>query len=135
MGHAYAKTCSGLFALLVGLGVPLMTAHGQIPGSLSFVEVHKDGAGAADGLDGARSVTVSPDGAQVYAAGTNDDAVAVFARDAATGKLTFVEVQKDGVGGVDGLAGAVSVTVSPDGAQVYAAGSGDDAIAVFGIVP
>ena len=47
---------------------------------------------------GASGVTVSPDGKYVYAIGASDDAVAVFSRDSATGKLTFVEVQKDGVG-------------------------------------
>ena len=52
-------------------------------------------------------------------------------RDVATGRLTFVQVLKDGVGGVDGLYGADSVTVSPDGSQVYATGYYDDALAVF----
>jgi len=55
----------------------------------------------------------------------------VFSRDTATGALTFVGVRQDGVGGVDGLAGAASVTVSPDNRHVYVAGSNDDAVAVF----
>ena len=37
----------------------------------------------------------------------------------------------DGVGGVDGLWGAHSVTVSPDGSHLYAAGQLDNAVAVF----
>ncbi len=100
-------------------------------GALTFVEVQRDGVGGVDGLDFARSVTVSPDGKHVYAAGAGDDAVAVFSRNTTTGALTFVEVQKDGVGGVDGLFGAWSVTVSPDGKTLYAAGAFDDAVAVF----
>ena len=68
---------------------------------LTFVEVQKDESGGVDGLDGAADVAVSPDGAYVYAAGFIDDALAVFSRDAGTGKLTFVEVQEDGTGGVD----------------------------------
>jgi hypothetical protein len=79
----------------------------------------------------AQTVPLSPDGAHVYAAGWNDDAVAVFARDAGTGALTFIEAQRDGVGGVDGLDGAFSVTLSPDGAHVYAAGQNDNAVVVF----
>ena len=77
-------------------------------GELTFVEVHKDGDGGMDGLDQAFSVTVSPDGKHLYAAGFADSAVAVFSRDSTTGELTFVEVQKDDVGGVDGLNGASS---------------------------
>ena len=98
---------------------------------LTFVEVHKDGVVAVDGLDGVWSVTVSPDGKHLYSAGESDNAVAVFSRDSTTGMVTFVEVQKDGVGSVDGISGARSVTVSPDGKHVYAAGRDDDAIAVF----
>jgi len=100
-------------------------------GALTFLEVQKDGVGGVDGLWFANSVTVSPDGTNVYATGERDGAVAVFSRDGTTGALTFVEVQKDGEGGVDGLRGASSVTVSPDGARVYVTGSADDAVAVF----
>jgi len=100
-------------------------------GELTFVECEKDGANGVDGLNRLRDVTVSPDGKHVYVAGGQDHALAVFARDPATGALTFVECQKDGVGGVDGLSGAVSVTVSPDGAYVYVAADGDSALSVF----
>lgn len=34
--------------------------------------------------------------------------------------LTFIEIHRDGEGGVDGLNGATAVTVSPDGRHVYA---------------
>ena len=39
------------------------------------------------------------------------------------------------VGGVDGLSRPRTVTVSPDGKHLYAAGSGDNAVAVFSIAP
>jgi hypothetical protein len=100
-------------------------------GMLSFVEALVDGVGGVDGLAEAWSVAVSPDGANVYASGKLDNAVAVFRRDAATGRLSFVEAQLDGAGGVEGLGGAWLVAVSPDGASVYAAGASDDAIAHF----
>ena len=102
-------------------------------GALTFVEVHKDGVGTVDGLDGARSVAVSPDGKLLYASSEFDDAVAVFSRDSTTGTLTFVDLQRDGVGGVDGLDGAMSVTVSPEGKHLYAAGYFDNAVAVFSV--
>ena len=105
------------------------TYRGQFP--LAFVEAQFDGVGGVNGLNDTFSVTVSPDGNFLYAASAGDDAIAVFSRDAGTGALTFVEAQFDGVGGADGLDGAISVTVSPDGNFVYAASQGDDAIAVF----
>ncbi|MEH2090867.1 beta-propeller fold lactonase family protein [Nostoc sp.] len=100
-------------------------------GALSFVEVQKDDTNGVDGLAGAKSLTVSPDGKFLYAAGYDDSAVAVFERDTTTGKLSFVEVQKDGISSVDGLGGVSSITVSPDGKYLYAAGYDDSAVAVF----
>jgi cysteine-rich repeat protein len=100
-------------------------------GMLTFVEVQEDGVGGVDGIDGAQSVTVSPDGKHVYVAAESDNALAVFSRDAITGELTFVEAEFDNSGGVDGLDHASFVTVSPDGASVYAAGRRDSGMVVF----
>ncbi len=112
-------------------------------GKLTFVESFTDGLGGVDGLDRVRDVVVSPDGKSVYTAAQNDtvggdDAVAVFSRELAgqnLGKLTFVEVKFDGVGGVDGLGNPHTIKVSPDGNHVYVNNeihaSGQDWIAVF----
>src|SRR5438094_560564 len=100
-------------------------------GALTFVQAKNDGVGKVNGLDGAEGIAISPDGAHVYVAGRNDDSLAVFSRDAATGKLTFIEVQREGQNGVLGLFGAKAVTVSLDGANLYVAGGYDDALVVF----
>jgi 6-phosphogluconolactonase (cycloisomerase 2 family) len=100
-------------------------------GALSHVETVRDGDPGIDGLNGASAVALSPDGAHVYVAGRNDDAVAIFSRDAGTGALSYVGMAQDGVGDVDGLNGARAVAVSPDGRYVYAAGQLDDAVAAF----
>jgi 6-phosphogluconolactonase (cycloisomerase 2 family) len=100
-------------------------------GTLGFVEAERDGVGGVDGLGGARSVVVSPDGANVYATGAADDAVAVFARDPGTGALSFVEEKRNGVAGVSGLDEAGTVRISPDGAHLYVSSAWDDAIVVF----
>jgi 6-phosphogluconolactonase (cycloisomerase 2 family) len=50
---------------------------------------------------------------------------------AETGELGPGGSFADGVAGVDGLAIAQSVVVSPDGKHVYVGGRGDDAIALF----
>ena len=101
-------------------------------GKLSFIHRLKDGVGGVDGLNGAWYVTISTDGKNVYVAGTSENAVAVFSRDADdSGKLSFVHRLKDGIGGVDGLGSARSLTVSPDGLNMYVASYEDDAVAVF----
>jgi DNA-binding beta-propeller fold protein YncE len=94
-------------------------------GLLTFLEFHHDGANGVDGLDRALDVAVSPDGANVYVAAQDDNAVAVFSRDSATGALTFLEAEKDGVAGADGLFSAHGIAVSPDGGQVYVASGGE----------
>jgi hypothetical protein len=64
---------------------------------LSFVDIVRDGVDGVHGLYGPR-------------------AVAVLARDAATGKLRRVETHRDGSGSIDDLAGAFDAVMSPDGA-------------------
>lgn len=65
-------------------------------------------------VDAVIPVAVSPDGNHVYAGGFTDDAVVVFSRNPDTGLLTFVDMEKDGVGGVEGLDGVDRLTLSPD---------------------
>ena len=100
-------------------------------GALTFLQALRDGQGGVDGLDGADAVTVSADGKSLYATGSVDDAVAVFRRNPYSGMLTFTQVLKDGVAGVDGLDGASAVAVSPDGKHVYTAANADNAVTLF----
>ena len=100
-------------------------------GTLRKIEEEIDDVSPVDGLAGARAVAVAPDGAHVYAVGATDNAVSVFARDAATGELDFVEAQIDGTGGVEGLAGAYDLALSPDGGYLYAVGTTAGAVAAF----
>src|SRR4029079_1645695 len=100
-------------------------------GALSQVEAQKDGVGNVDGIGNAAAIAISPDGGFVYVAGSRDDAVAAFARDKSTGALTFLEAQKEGTAGVEGIRYARALAISPDGQFLYAAGQKSDAIAVF----
>ena len=109
----------------------LVYSRNTTSGALTFVEKHSDVDPGVDGLAQAIAVTVSADGENVYVAGPGDNAVAVFNRNTTTGRLTFSTAIVDGAGGVDGLAGAFDVALSPDDAYLYVAGSLDNALAVF----
>jgi len=107
-------------------------------GSLTFVQALRNGVGGVVGLTGARAVLVSPDGRHVYVASGGlpgepaDHAIAGFARDPATGLLTFLDARIDGVDGVMGLFGVYAIAFAPGGATLYAASFGANALAVFG---
>lgn len=91
-------------------------------------------------LDGPSAVTVSRDGKFVYVAAATSDAVAVFARDKATGALAQLAgpagcVSETGTGGLcadgRGLGAAGSLVLSSDGKNLYVASSQSDAVAAF----
>ncbi len=100
-------------------------------GKLNFLEAQLDNVGGVDGINGAWATDISPDGRNLYVVGRDDDALAVFERNAATGALTFVEAQYDGLGPVEGLDGVISVAVSPDGRYVFTSARFGHAVAVF----
>lgn len=95
-----------------------------------------DGSGNAPpvrGIAGAVDVVLTADGRFLYVAGQDADSIAVFARDAATGLLSWRSQVTDGELGVDGIGGIASLVLSPDGRHLYGGGAADQAIAVFNI--
>ncbi len=116
-----------------------------LTGKLSYLEAERDGVndgsdagGTVDGLQSGAALTVAPDSEAVYVGTDSDDTVVVFQRDTGTGRLSFVEAERDGVddagdagGVVNGLNSTESVLVSPDEDVVFAAGLLDSAVAVF----
>ncbi len=103
------------------------------PGLLSYVAGESDGAAGVDGLDGVAATAVSHDGSRVFSVAAADHALAVFRRDLRNGQLEYLGAEVDGSAGVDGLAGASALVVSPDDRHVYVAGSADDAVAAFAV--
>lgn len=105
----------------------------ELTGQLTFADLHDNAkpALAAAGLDGPMDLQFSPEGEHLYIASRANDAVVVLARDPDSGALSFVQRLVNGSGGVEGLGGVRKLLVSADGAHVYAAGSQDNAVAVF----
>src|SRR5207249_9332946 len=109
-----------------------LSVFGRNPttGTATFLEVHREGVAGVDGLLGAHSVEVSPDGEHVYVAAgypdgfagfAADDKVSMFQRNALTGSLSYLGVKANGdPDGTIGLYGVTAIRVSPDGTYAYA---------------
>jgi DNA-binding beta-propeller fold protein YncE len=85
------------------------------------------------GLDSLGAVAVSPDGSTVYSVG--DSALAVFSRDAATGRLTEASCAVDmdsRCSTFPALAGVSGAAVSPDGRNVYVTASQTNGVFALG---
>jgi DNA-binding beta-propeller fold protein YncE len=83
-----------VYVTSVGDDALAVFSRDAVTGSLAFVEAHFDGADGVNGLAQPEWVMVSPDGAYVYVAAVEDDAVGVFGRDAVTGELTFLQAKR-----------------------------------------
>jgi DNA-binding beta-propeller fold protein YncE len=129
IGTAERETSVGITA--DGAHVYVATELGQalaayerdaVSGTLTLVDTEFEGVGGVTGLDGPVALAIPPDGGHVYVASfvsgnSPDSRLAVFARDAGTGMLTFVEsYASDTTGGLH--APQVMVT-SPDSAYLY----------------
>jgi DNA-binding beta-propeller fold protein YncE len=135
-------------ASVVSDAVSIFARH-KVTGALSQLPVpqgciSEDGSSGlcidGDALSHPFSVAVSRDGRNVYVGSRDDDAVAVFARDKATGGLSQLAqpegcISENGSEGIcsDGMAlrDPRSVAVSGDGRQVYVATQESSAVAVL----
>lgn len=106
--HVYVTGAPGTLALF---------ARDEASGRLTWLASYRNRSGGIDGLAGAVAVEVSADGAHVYVAGSLDAAIAIFSRDAATGRLGFLGVVRDAGGR---LAGLRDLTLDGFGSRLYA---------------
>ena len=107
--------------------------------SACAIYVFAVGCSLARAMSGTEGLAVSPDGASVYTAAYESNAIVVFNRNTSTGAV----IQKSGRKGcvttskapdcrrAKALSQVGSLAVSPDGKHVYAAAFGSDAVAVF----
>ncbi|WP_157089292.1 beta-propeller fold lactonase family protein, partial [Oceanibaculum pacificum] len=100
-------------------------------GSLSFsTAIYNNGPDGNIGLMFPKNLTISPDGDFLYVVSNGSSALTIFARDAATGNLTYLDHITDSPA-TDGLGGVGAVAISPDGRSVYTGGYTDQAIVTF----
>jgi len=92
-------------------------------------QVLEDNKSGVDGLGGARIAELTPDGSQLLVASGDDNSLAIFDVDSDF-KVTFNRVFVNN-STTDGLDGAVSLVVSPDGRRVYVVSFYDSAVAIF----
>jgi DNA-binding beta-propeller fold protein YncE len=99
-------------------------------GELSFRTAYRNGLLGVSGIAGASDLVLSPDGAQLYVAAEADNGVVRFDR-AGDGSLTWRRRFSRGDAGLPGMAGPQSISLSPDGTELYVAGFGDSSLTIF----
>jgi DNA-binding beta-propeller fold protein YncE len=134
-----------LLALCASQFVAIATADAPVGSLMALSCVGNTGNGpagcvGADGLEGADSLAVSPDGKNVYVASFKSNALDVFERLAGGSLKPMGCIGSTGAGppsctSAPGLVGATSVAVSPDGKNVYATGAKSDSLDVFERLP
>ena len=120
-----------VYATASGSNALIMFARDENTGRLLQKQSYLNGTSGITGLSEVFDVTLSRDGLNAYVTGFQDNTIVVFSRDRATGELTFLELHKDNLAGVEGLQGIKDISISPDGKNVYTTGMEDDAISVF----
>ena len=118
----------------------------QLPAPEGCIALNGDGVTckSAIALDNPRNLAISKNGKHVYVASTDSNAVAIFARNKTTGRLTQPAapngcIAQDGDGvtctAAHGLEGASGVLVGKNGKHVYVASFTSDALTIFSRTP
>ncbi len=97
----------------------------------SYYKTFTDVAGGVKNMGGLSDVALSSDGKHAYATSMDDNGLVLFQRNATSGVLDFDRAYTNKANVISGLAGAKSLSLSPDGRQVYVAGFYDNAIVTF----
>ena len=118
--HAYAASES--------LDRLVAYARNTLTGKLTLIASYTDQSAGFDGalLDGPSDLAMTTDGAFLYAAARNASAVAVLARNAGDGTLSYVQSQTR-----PAMQGATALHLSGDNQHLYVAGGAANALVVY----
>ncbi|WP_019026207.1 lactonase family protein [Colwellia piezophila] len=121
----------GLIILLVSFTSGCVSTHRPYSTQEPMREkqVLEDNQLRVDGLGGARVAELTPDGTQLLVVSADDNSLAIFNVDSDF-QLTFHRIFINN-STIDGLNGAASLVVSPDGRRVYVVSYYDSAVAIF----
>ncbi len=103
----------------------------QNTGNLTFMNSFSETENNVSGLGGTVAITVSADEQQVYATGTENDALVVFNRNITTGEISYQETLRNGEQNITDLDFPVALAVSDKFDEVYVADFGSNALLSF----
>jgi len=103
-------------------------SRGTTTGLLTYIQDIK--CDPNNGISWPHEIVISKDGKFMYVAGGGEDSVAFFSRNATTGLLTFVEVERGGQTW-SGLDDCQTLALSPDEKNLYACGLWDGTLVTF----
>lgn len=109
----------------------MVFSRDSVTGDLSYIELFRDNSNY--GLNSIRDIIISSDGRYLYAIGTTDSAINLFAINETNGRLTYIESYQDAsLGGtINHLGGCEYFEMDSDGDNLYVGAGLDDAIVVF----
>lgn len=117
--YAASATGNALYAIAQNV-TPTSPNYGQI----ALTQTVLEGVNGVQGLAAPSALTVTPNGKYLLVTSSANNSVAVFSIDPTTGLLTYLQVVRNNVGGVTGLAAPSGIVVDPSSGTAYVATSG-----------
>ncbi|NQV36024.1 MAG: beta-propeller fold lactonase family protein, partial [Phycisphaeraceae bacterium] len=93
--------------------------------TLSLVQTIENGVEGVNGLVEPSDVTLTQDETYLLVTGKVSNAIAVFQRNAASGKLQFVQVVRNNMGGTEGLRAPSAMVIDPNSGLIFAGSLGN----------
>ncbi|EXI79182.1 MAG: PQQ-dependent catabolism-associated beta-propeller protein [Candidatus Accumulibacter appositus] len=125
---AIAVSGDDRFVYVSAAGSNSLAVFARNGNTLSHVQTLSNGSDGVRGLLGASDLLLSADQRLLMVSGAENNAVAVFERDSASGRLAFMQLLRQNVGGVDGLLAASSLATSASGDTLFVGSLGDTGV-------
>ncbi|MBX3415310.1 MAG: beta-propeller fold lactonase family protein [Pirellulales bacterium] len=122
----------GLYAYSAAYTSSAISVFARDPatGMLTQQQVLQDDVGGVAGIGATRALRISPDGKFLYAAGQNDNSIAIFDRNSLNGQLTYLSSYSNG-GVLNGLTAVNAMNISNDGKFLYASSEQNHSLSTF----